>query len=106
MSSQDRERDREFELELLRIQLEHERNVAAFNGFMMLGFSMFVFSASVMMAILQSTEPKDIPILWRLLLPALMIAGGVMGAISAFGIFRLEHSEKEDIEKLRKKYLD
>jgi len=104
MSFRDRERDREFQLELFRIQLRHEREVVFYTVGMAMGALFLVFALTVGLTVLL-TE-KKIPILWEQMITVYLLVGGLILIASSVLFAELRYSEKQDIERIRKKYLE
>jgi len=97
-----RERDREFQSELLRIQLKHERGIVLYGVGMAIGASFLVFSLTVGLAVVL-TE-KTIPVFWVYMITAYLLAGGMLLIGSTALFVNLKYSEREDIKRLVKKY--
>ncbi|MCZ2856194.1 MAG: hypothetical protein O2U62_03780 [Candidatus Bathyarchaeota archaeon] len=102
MSFRGREQDKEFQLELLRIQLKHERAIVLYTVGMAIGASLLVFSLTVGLTVVL-TE-KTIPVLWVHMITAYLLAGGMLLIGSAVLFANLKYSERKDIERLKKKY--
>ncbi len=102
MAFRGRERDREFQLELLGIQLKHERDVVLYSVGMAIGASFLVFALTVGLTVVL-TE-KTIPVLWVYMITAYLLAGGMLLIASIVLFINLRYSEREDIERLKKKY--
>lgn len=102
MSFRGREQDKEFRLELLRIQLKHERSIVLYTVGMAIGASLLVFSLTVGLTVVL-TE-KTIPVLWVHMITAYLLAGGMLLIGSAVLFANLKYSERKDIERLKKKY--
>jgi hypothetical protein len=102
MSFRGREQDKEFQLELLRIQLKHERAIVLYTVGMAIGASLLVFSLTVGLTVVL-TE-KTIPVLWVHMITAYLLAGGMLLISSAVLFANLKYSERKDIERLKKKY--
>ena len=99
-----RERDREFELELLRIQLEHDRKVALFTIFGALGGAFIIFALTSGVSILLAGI--KLPNEWTVMILIYFIGGAVLAFGSLILIIRLNASTNKEIETLRKKYSD
>jgi len=102
MSFRGREQDKEFQLELLGIQLKHERAIVLYTVGMAIGASLLVFSLTVGLTVVL-TE-KTIPVLWVHMITAYLLAGGMLLISSAVLFANLKYSERKDIERLKKKY--
>ena len=104
MSFRDRERDRELQLELLRTQLKHDREVVLYSVGMAVGASFLIFALTLgLTAVL--TE-KEISVLWVHMITAYLLVGGLILIASTVLFAELKYSERKDIERIRKKYLD
>ena len=104
MVFRDKERDREFQLELLRIRLKHEREVVLYSVGMAVGASFLVFALTLGMTLVL-TE-KKIPDLWIHMITAYLLVGGLILIASTILFAELKYSEKQGIERIRKRYLD
>jgi len=104
MSFRDRERDRELQLELLRIQLTHEREVILYSVGMAVGASFLVFALTIGFTVV-ITE-RTIPMLWIQMITAYLLVGGLILIASTVLFAELKYSERRDLERIRKKYLD
>lgn len=104
MSFQDRERDRELQLELLRIQLKHERQVVFYSVLIAVGASFLVFALTLGLTLVLTQ--KQIPALWVHMITAYLLVGGLILITSAVLFAELKHSERRDIERIKKKYLE
>jgi hypothetical protein len=102
MSFRGRERDREFQIGLLRIQLKHERDIILYSVGMAIGASLLVFSLIVGFTVVL-TE-KTIPVLWVHMITAYLLAGGMLLIGSAVLFVNLKYSERKDLERLEKNY--
>ncbi len=102
MSFRGRERDREFQLELLRIRLKHERDIVLYSVGMAIGASFLVFALTVGLTVVL-TE-KTIPALWVHMITAYLLVSGMLLIGSTMLFTNLKYSEREDIERLKKKY--
>ncbi|MFQ6074134.1 MAG: hypothetical protein ACE5KC_02830 [Candidatus Bathyarchaeia archaeon] len=104
MSLRGRERDREFQLELLRIQLKHERDIVLYGIGMAIGASFLVFALTVGLVVVL-TE-KTVAVLWVHMITAYLLVGGILLIGSTALFVNLKYSEREDMERLKKKYLE
>ena len=106
MSFRDKKRDREFQLEILKVELEHEREVVFYSAIMAVGASFTIFAAMFWITILSTgVKPSEIHIIWLAFILENVILGGILllGGIIFLG--RLKSSERNAIEKIRKEYL-
>ena len=97
-------RDREFQLALLRTRLKHEREVVLYSVAMAVGASFLVFALTVGLAVVL-TE-KRIPALWVHIITGYLLVGGLILIASTFLFAELKYSERKDIERIKRKYLD
>jgi len=104
VSFRDRKRDRELQLELLKIRLKHEREVVLYTAGIAVGFSFLVFALTLGLTVLL-TE-KRIPLLWEHMITVYLLVGGLILIASTLLFTELKRSEREDIERARKKYLE
>lgn len=104
MSFRDREKDRELQLELMKTQLKHEREIVLYSVGMAIGASFLVFALTVGLTVVL-TE-KIIPILWVNMITAYLLAGGLILIASTVLFAELKYSERKDMERIRKKCLE
>lgn len=104
MSFLGRERDREFELELLRIQLKHDIKIALYSSFIAVGVAFKVFGFTPALTV--TLSEKEISFLWILMITLYPIIGGILSFSGMVFLGRLKSSEEKDLERIRKKYLD
>jgi len=104
MPLRDRERDKEFQLELLGIQMKHEREVVFYSVGMAVGASFLIFALTLGLTVVLSE--KEIPVLWTLMIFTYLIVGGILLFASAMLFAGLKLSERKDLERIKKKYLD
>ncbi len=101
MSFRGKERDREFQLELLRIQLKHQRCIVLYTVGMAIGASLLTFSLTVGLTVVLAEN--TVPALWVHMITAYLLAGGMLLIGSAVLFANLRYSEREDIAQLKKK---
>ena len=99
-----RQWDREFQLELLRTRLKHEREVVSYSIGMAVGASFLVFALTVGFTVVL-TE-KTIPVLWIQMITAYLLVGGLVLIASVVLFAELKYSERRDMERIKKKYVD
>ena len=104
MSFLGRERDREFELELLKIQLEHDRKVALYSVQTALGTSFLLFALTVGVSV--AASGVSIPLLWIQMIWAYLIVGMILLIVSGISFLAVKASTRKDMEAIRKKYSD
>jgi len=102
MSFRERERDRDFQLELLKTRLKHERDILLYTAGIAVGASFLVFALTVGLTVVL-TE-RTIPDLWVHMITAYLFAGGMLLIGSAVLFVNHKYSEREDIERLKKRY--
>lgn len=105
MSFRDKERDRQFQLKVLSVQLKHERLVGFYNAAMSMGTAFVVLGTTIILTAHLISE-KPISILWNWILTAYITLGGVLVIVCARLLTRLEFSTKREIERIKKKYLE
>lgn len=104
MSFLNRERDREFQLEVLAVQLRHERKTVRYSSQMAMGIAFLAFALTFFIAI--TVSPQEYPSLAKVLV---WFYGGIGFLTTWFSLRKLKSlrfSEEEDIKRLTKKYLD
>lgn len=104
MSFRDKERDRELQLELMRTQLKHEREIVLYSVGIAVGASFLVFALTVGLTVVL-TE-RTIPVLWVNIITAYLLVGGLILIVSTVFFAELKYSEGKDIERIRKKCLE
>ena len=106
MSFRDKKRDREFQLEILKVELEHEREVVFCSATTAFGTSFMIFAATFFITILSTgVKLSEIHIMWRVFILVYVILGGILILGSYIILNRLKSSERNAIENIRKEYL-
>ena len=104
MSHWDRARDREFQLEVLQVQLKHERQTVRYSSQMAMGIAFLAFALTFFIAI--TVSPQEYSSLAKALV---WFYGGIGFLTTWFSLRKLKSlriSEEEDVKRLTKKYLD
>ena len=106
MLSHSRKRDREFQTELLRVQLRFERENALFSALASVGISLFVFAITFSLTVASIPE---FPVSFKTqVINFMYIFLGVGGSLMVFSIIGFligSRSEKREIEKIKEKFL-
>lgn len=100
-------RDRNFQLELLELQLKHDHNIAIFSTAASISGSLTIFTMTFAIALLASGQPVDrIPLVWTLYVILSMISSIFVLVFSLIQFFRLRSSSKRELMKMKRQILN
>jgi len=106
MSFPSGKQNREFQLELLRIQLKHRREIAIFSTSAAIGVSFAIFGATILMTALTSwASEKEILALLLPIAIEYMIVGIVLVIVSIVFYHLISYREEKEINTLRDKFI-
>jgi hypothetical protein len=91
-----------FQLDVLTLQLEHERKVAVYGSYFSAGASFEVFSLTL--AITGLLLEKGLPFYWIILVFVYFLTGASFIAYSLFGFGKQKKTERNRLDELMKKY--
>jgi len=108
MSLWDKKRDVECQVELLNVQLIHERNTVFASAIMALGAAFGIFGVTTIVNILSNPtySLSEIPSIVTFYIYLYTIGGTVFLGLGLFLLKKLGTTSDEKIEKIKKKYSD
>jgi uncharacterized membrane protein len=95
-------KEREFQLRILEVQLKHEHDVTFFTVMLAVGASFVVFGLTFMITFLLSE--REISVLWVFLSLGYEILGAICFILSVIKLRRLKFSQEKDVNAIRQDF--